>query len=155
MCFLLLTRFSLLSIFPPTLLDFRFIKNLAFIARRFVRWGRKRWLDGTGSSTVVFIRFRVETRNGDNLPVNKSPRLHRFSNGITSDRVDEERVASDCVYVRARGRVNYSSERTLCRSRLPIVHEHPGIRDEVASPLLRSDDSRKSEWRNRVDAGRG
>lgn len=112
------------------------------------------WME-RGSSTVVFIRFRVETRNGDNLPVNKSPRLHRFSNGITSDRVDEERVASDCVYVRARGRVNYSSERTLCRSRLPIVHEHPGIRDEVASPLLRSDDSRKSEWRNRVDAGRG
>lgn len=102
-----------------------------------IGWRRKVGWEERVHRPIVFIRFRVETRNGDNLPVNKSPRLHHFSNGITSGRLDEERVASDCVYVRARA--NYSSERTLCTSRLPIVHEHPAIRDEVASPLLWSD----------------
>lgn len=123
-----------LSIFSPNLSIFVLSRIFSLST---IGWRRKVGWEERVHRPVVFIRFRVETRNGDNLPVNKSPRLHRFSNGITSGRLDEERVASDCVYVRARA--NYSSERTLCTSRLPIVHEHPAIRDEVASPLLWSD----------------
>lgn len=112
--------------------DLRFIKNLPFfVARRFVSLGGR-----TGSSTRALFSSAFASRHETATIFRLINRLAYIAsrwNGITS----EERVASDCVYARARA--NYSSERALCTSWLPIVHEHPAIRDEVASPPLWSD----------------
>lgn len=112
--------------------DLRFIENLPFfVARRFVSLGGR-----TGSSTRALFSSAFASRHETATIFRLINRLAYIAsrwNGITS----EERVASDCVYARARA--NYSSERALCTSWLPIVHEHPAIRDEVASPPLWSD----------------
>lgn len=72
--------------------------------------------------------------------------LDLVSNKIVTDRAHEGNVALNCVYTRKLLGL------TLYRM-LDQWFTSSGIRNEVLSP--RTDNSRKSEWRNRVDADCG
>lgn len=89
--------------------DLRFIENLPFfVARRFVGWGGRR----TGSSTRPLFSSAFASRHETATIFRLINRLAYIAsrwNGITS----EERVASDCVYARARGQIIRANERCV------------------------------------------
>lgn len=99
---------SILIDFSSKPFDLRFIKNLPFfVARRFVSLGGR-----TGSSTRALFSSAFASRHETATIFRLINRLAYIAsrwNGITS----EERVASDCVYARARGQIIRANERCV------------------------------------------